>query len=219
MRYNMRPDVEEVEGIDLDFTPQGYFTAHERGALLPSDIKGQARRDLARSYAAKGMDPPQWLLVPELPEALRREWGAIHPSFMGGEYLSPPDRDEVEIVRISLASTTGDTISLRARRQGKRIAYRIIDENPTEDGYDLEPKTSVAPLSMRRLVNMLDCACIRGGAVLATVVWNLEDRVCDADRMRGFVSVESDFYPQLGEYYETRLTRWLDQWEAAHPED
>ena len=217
MRPNMRPDVEEVDGIDLEFTPESYFQSHDRGALLPSDIQGQARRELARSYAAKGMDPPKWLVAPELPEALRREWGAIHPSFMGGEYLPPVEEREVEIVRISLASTTGDTISLRARRQGKRIAYRIIDENPTEDGYELEPKTSVAPLSMRRLVNMLDCACIRGGAVLATVVWNLEDHVCNADRMRGFVSVESDFYPQLGEYYEARLTRCLDAWEAEHP--
>lgn len=210
-------DVEEVEGIDLDFTPKDYFRVHNLGERLPSDIKGQARRDLARSYAAKGEDPPAWLLAPELPDAIRREWGAILPSFMGGEYLPPVDKQEVEIVRISLASTTGDTISLRARRQGKRIAYSIVDENPTEDGYELEPKTSVAPLSMRRLVNMLDCACIRGGAVLATVVWNLEDFVCNTDRMRGFVTVESDFYPELGRYYAARLTRLLDQWEAAHP--
>lgn len=217
MARSRKPDVEEVEGIDLDFTPQDYFRAHDRGEHLPSDIKGQARRDLARSYAAKGEDPPAWLLVPELPEAMRREWGAIHPSFMGGEYLPTVDKQEVEIVRVSLASTTGDTISVRARRQGKRIGYSIVDENPTEDGYELEPKTSVAPLSMRRLVNMLDCACIRGGAVLATVVWNLEDFVCNADRMRGFVTVESDFYPELGRYYAVRLTRLLDQWEAAHP--
>jgi len=39
----------------------------------------------------------------------------IHPSFMGGEYLPDYRRDEIEIARIELESTTSDVISVRAR--------------------------------------------------------------------------------------------------------
>jgi hypothetical protein len=44
-------------------------------------------------------------------------WGAVHPLLMGGEYLPGVDKEEVEIMRISLASTSGDQISVRARHE------------------------------------------------------------------------------------------------------
>jgi hypothetical protein len=44
--------------------------------------------------------------------------GQIHPTFMGGEYLPNYCRQEVEIARIALASTTSDVISLRASPSG-----------------------------------------------------------------------------------------------------
>jgi len=50
----------------------------------------------------------------------REGLGAIHPSFMGGEYLPGYRRNEVEIVRIELDSTTSDAISLRARPIGRK---------------------------------------------------------------------------------------------------
>jgi hypothetical protein len=56
----------------------------------------------------------------------------VHPHFMGGEYLPSYGRQEVEIARIELASTTSDVISLRARPTGSRIRYRIVDEYESE---------------------------------------------------------------------------------------
>ena len=52
----------------------------------------------------------------------------IHPSFMGGEYLPDYGRDEVEIARIELDSTTSDVINVRAQPRGKRIRYSVCDE-------------------------------------------------------------------------------------------
>ena len=47
---------------------------------------------------------------------------------MGGEYLPPLRKGEVEIARISLESTTDDQISIRARRGRERIRCRVVDE-------------------------------------------------------------------------------------------
>jgi hypothetical protein len=213
---NKKPDVPEVEGIDLDFTPAGYFALRDLHLALPSDIKGQARRDLARKLATEGKELPAELAAPELTPDERRMWGAIHPAMMGGEYLPRMGRDEVEIARISLKSVTGDQISVRARRRSDRILYSIVDEYQGEyGGYELHPKSSRKPLSMRQLVDLLDSACEQGGAVMSPVVWPIEDGSSSVEDMRGFVSVESDFYPELGSYYEARFESYF----AEHAEE
>ena len=214
-----QPNVPEVEGIDLNFTPTGYFTARDLHLALPSDIQGQARRNLAREFAAQGKELPPELTAPMLSEDARRAWGAIHPTLMGGEYLPPMQDQEVEIARISLASVTGDQISVRARRTPEGIAYSIVDEYEGEDGYELSPKTSAAPLSLRQLVAMLDGACERGGAVMSPVVWQIEDGYYTGGDMRGFVTVESDFYPELGAYYDARFDHYFAEHAAESEED
>jgi len=65
------------------------------------------------------------LLRDSLNEEVRISLGKIHSTFMGGEYLPGYRRQEVEIARIALASTTSDVISLRARPPGSRIKYRL----------------------------------------------------------------------------------------------
>ena len=204
-----QPDVPEVDGIDLDYTPAAYFAARDLHLALPSDIQGQARRDLARDLAAKGEALPPELAAPVLSEDARRAWGAIHPMLMGGEYLPPMPDDEVEIARISLASSTGDQISVRARRTKKGNAYSIVDEYDTADEYELDPSTSRSPLSMRQLVDMLDGACHHGGAVMSHVIANVVEHGESAEEYRGFVRVESDFYPDLGAYYKARFEQWF----------
>jgi hypothetical protein len=47
---------------------------------------------------------------------------------MGGEYLPDLKQDEVEIARITIASTTQDVTSVFARRGKHRIYYRVVDE-------------------------------------------------------------------------------------------
>jgi hypothetical protein len=77
------------------------------------------------------------LAADELSDEDREGLGAIHPSFMGGEYLPGYRREEVEIVRIELDSVTSDVISLRARPIGRtrpQIAYSLVDEYQTEYG-------------------------------------------------------------------------------------
>jgi hypothetical protein len=203
--------VPEVDGIDLDFTPTSYFRERDLHLTLPSDILGKARRDIARRLEAEGEDVPPEFLAGVLSDDDRTAIGRIHPMFMGGEYLPPLRRGEVEIARISLESVTADQISVRARRIGGRISYSIVDEYG-DDGcinYAPHPRTSRAPLSMRQLVAMLDGACEHGGAVMSHTVWHVEN-VGPPEEYRHFVSVESDFYPDLGSYYEGRFDLYLE---------
>ena len=90
--------------------------------LALRNVKGTRRREMIRDFYEQGrLDQ----LVPvlaadELSDEDREGLGAIHPSFMGGEYLPGYRRNEVEIVRIELDSTTSDVISLRARPIGRK---------------------------------------------------------------------------------------------------
>jgi hypothetical protein len=153
------------------------------------------------------------MLAPALSDDERRAIGGVHPMFMGGEYLPQLKEGEVEIARISLESVTADQISVRARRSMGRISYSIVDEYGDEGimNYTAHPATSILPLSMRELVAMLDGACEGGGAVMSPTV-ALIDAGDPADELRHFVSVESDFYPDLGRYYEAQL----DEYFASH---
>src|SRR6516165_11150738 len=111
---------------------------------------------MIRDYHSRGLLPAlsEDLLRETLDEDTRRSLDRIHPSFMGGEYLPDYGRDEVEIARIELESTTSDVISVRARPRGKRIEYSVRDEYQTE--YRLAQKTSRQPLSLRELIRFLD---------------------------------------------------------------
>ena len=202
--------VPEVGSIDLDFIPESYFTERDLQLALPSDILGQARRNIARLMVAEGEDPPPELLEAVLAEDDRMALGRIHPMFMGGEYLPELQEGEVEIARISLESVTADQISVRALRTLGRISYSIVDEY--EQGfmnYVANPATSIVPLTLRELVAMLDGACEGGGAVMCHTASQI-DLGAIRDEVRYFTSVESDFYPDLGSYYEARFDEYFE---------
>lgn len=47
---------------------------------------------------------------------------------MSGAYLAPMDGEEVEVLRVTLKSVTGDVTSVRAKRTAASIRYRVVDE-------------------------------------------------------------------------------------------
>jgi len=98
----------EVPGIDLDYRPRDYFWALDANVLLPSDISGEARWKLFRARIEAGSTVRDGLDAELLDKPLREAWGRLHPRNMGGEYLPPLRKAEVEMARISLDSTTAD---------------------------------------------------------------------------------------------------------------
>jgi hypothetical protein len=125
----------------------------------------------------------------------------------------------VEIVRVELASTTADVISLRARRRGKRICYRWVDEYSAE--FRFKPQSSVHPLSLGALIALIDgteYADNEPGA-WAGLTNSYRDSnfhpkhgaIEDARVIANFVTVSSPFYSQLEAWYFEEATEWLDR--------
>ena len=122
-------------------------------------IKGNFRRQfVGKSMAEDGVDgvPPAWK-EHHLSEILRGFLGGQHPRARGGEDLPDLEEGEVEIARMTLAdSVHGEVTSLRARRKGKEITYRIADEYGTE----IQPPIakSLVPLTEAQIIEMFrDC--------------------------------------------------------------
>ena len=122
------------EGIDYSYRPESYLIVSDPLEVIALNVKGTRRRQMIRDYWDAGAidDLEQGLLVDCLTEEDRASLGKIHPSFMGGEYLPDYAEGEVEIARIELDSTTADVISIRAKKDGDRIAYSIVDEYEAE---------------------------------------------------------------------------------------
>jgi hypothetical protein len=200
--------VSEVPGIDLDYRPRDYFWAADLKIPLLSGIAGEARRQLVRELVEAGRPVPDGLDAAALDEEMRQAWGRLHPSHLGGEFLPPLRKGEVEIARISLASVTADQISVRARRSGKRIGYGVVDEY--ESGYICRPAGSTSTLSLRELIALIESAR-EGGSIIFPILNNLEDGSSTLAELAAFIAVTSDFYPDLGRYYRALTNAWLEE--------
>jgi hypothetical protein len=204
-------------GIDYDYRPESFWAvASTPFEIALRNVKGRQRRKLIGDHFPKGeLDQlPDDLLKNSLDHETRTVWDRIHPTFMGGEYLPNCHRNEVEIARIELDSTTHDVMSLRARQTGSRIKYSLVDEYQAD--YQLPQLTSSKPFSLGELIRVLDltepsevgeAAWYRFGFVLS---FNQSSLECggDLDQLKEFTRVVSDFYPDLELHYENAIAEW-----------
>jgi hypothetical protein len=206
---------------DLLYRPTSYWDHADPVAAIVGGIRGQNRREMARDFLSGGA--PGWLgeidaglLEDVLDEPTRDALGASHPSWMGGEYLPGCLPGEVEIARIVLASVLQDVISIRARRRrgGRRILYRVVDEyaEPGRTGWTCHPASSVLPLPMARLIELIDGAknpdMDFGDLPLTEAIREFQEGE-DPRMQLHFVAVESEFYPGLAEHYQLRGEAWV----------
>ena len=119
-----------------------YFAKPEsREEAVIRRIKGNFRREFVmRGILGEGLEsvPTAWLQH-DLSFALKHFLTASHPKTRGGEDLPDLEDGEVEIARLSLTNSVhGEVTSLRARKVGKKIALRMVDEyeTPIELPYD-----------------------------------------------------------------------------------
>src|SRR6266508_771309 len=200
----------------LDFSPSTYWPESSGTRAAVAKIKGTARRAaVLRSLVEGSPSPPDALLTPSLPEEVRAQLGALHPAFMGGEYLPEFEPDEVEIARVDLASVTADVIAVLARRAGTEITYRVVDEYETD--YVCAPERSREPLTLGELVGLLDQtaqpdahpAGAAYGLIEGQWEWHLRAGNEAPEHAAKFVSVSSAYYPALSEYYAARADEWI----------
>lgn len=217
-------------GYDFDFRPDYWSPADALSAIL-TNVKGQLRRELIRDVVsgeaadkvreAGGDEQTQAFMSEVQPALLANDLedpgslGRIHPHFLGGEFLPEYFPGEVEIARIVLQSTTMDVISVRARpSEDGRIGYRVVDEYETE--FETGTDSSAAPLSMAELIALIDG--VHWGEEEPEVgltdsyrELNLRDSDMSPEDLVGFVTVTSEFYPELERYYEEQAEEWCAQ--------
>ena len=130
---------------------------------------------------------------------------------MGAEYLPDLSQNEVMIASITIASTTQD-VSVCARRGTSRIRYRVVDEYGAETLSARTTRTSTQPLTLGQLEKFFNGAW----SILEVLDINFGDRGYPLDQILRFVvSIESPFYPQIGELYERRIKTWATDRRAA----
>ncbi len=221
-----KPNVDAVEGIDLEWRPTSYVADLGPVEAILQGIAGEERRAIVREKLTRTPRPEdgdvgEWLLQDRLSAEERVLLGRVHPRYMGGEYLPERASGELEIARVSLESSTGDVYSLCARRVGSRWHYKLYDEYGAE--FELTPATSRHPLTLRQLIHLLDTVqgdeldTLGQGLVMCWGAWQRENGE-DPRESIDFVSVSSEVYPMLGAYYEARLEAWAAECEAEDAE-
>lgn len=201
--------------FDLSFRPKSYFDDLTLEQKLRSNIKGQLRGKMVAS-TIRNRAVPSPLMRSELDDPLKTEQGRIHPWMMGGEYLPKLLANEVELCRVVLKSTTMDVASFRVRKQKYRFVYRIVDEY--SNTFILKQKTSIRPLSMGEVVEILDTSQMilydsgeeEVGMVRPHIVFWKEYGE-EKNEVVDFVTVESPFYPELETYYDRQKEIWFDE--------
>jgi hypothetical protein len=174
-------------------------------------VKGTERRKLVTKCWREGtLDQlPEEFLKNTLGEEAREMFGRIDPSCMGGEFLPDYQPGETEIARLELRSVTADVISIRARREGNLLHYRIVDEYGTE--FELQRQSSRQPLKLAQLIRFIDGSChpdLSEGLALGYNTMNADGGVTGRDELQDFTAVRSDVYPQLEEHYDHVFEEW-----------
>lgn len=197
--------------IDGFYRPTDYYWAYDRGIRLASNIKGAERKALYERLLKEGDSGAcdQIFMQPSLTVEQRR-MANTHPAFMGGEYLPDCVPNEVEIARITIASTTQDVTCVYARRVSGGIEYRVVDEY---EGMTLDDETTyrtTEPMTLSELIKFFMTAWdLR---VLLDV--NFVDNGYPRSHARGFiVDASSSFYAQFGDAMDNFVEDWIS---AAH---
>ena len=201
------PDTNRYE---ISFRPPTYLGVPES---ILSKIKGVLRQLYALEiYANEGLDKiPDKLLKEGISKANRDLIGRHDLILMGGEFLPDYMENEIEIARITLNNLTLDTWSVRARKDGERIKYRVVDEE--ELMYSCTPEESREPLTFGDLIDLIDKSYdISNGLRIPTNPFRdfnlhlLENSQDEVD----FVTVFSIFYPEVKEWYEEEAREYLE---------
>ncbi len=198
--------------IDYSFRPVSYWRAANLQQLV-ANIKGAERKKLALRLIAQGRldEADGFILADTLSDRERTLAGQVHPALMGGEYLPDYREHEVEIARVTMASTTQDVISIRARPQPGGIGLRVLDEY--DSTFTIKPPLAKRPLSLRQLIRLIDAGKgdQMGPIGLGIIQINFDCTEEPAESFAEFMEFSSEFYPELSKHYRFATQRWVEQ--------
>lgn len=191
-----------INDIDLNLRPSSYFRPQRLEQYLLSQVKGGVLKRKLQTLFKEGRHSEAQALVDSkgISENDRKALEALHPMFMGGNYLPDTEHREVEIARIQIKSTTYDIASVFAKFDKGVIRYRVVDEY---DGATFAGKTktrSEKPLTLGELADLFLTA------------WPLMDVLemnfgVDLRASLEFFLAESDFYPDFDRLCRLRVSQ------------
>jgi len=191
-------------GINYAFRPSAYWSPSNLAQVL-ANIKGAERK---RAALRLNLPKDERLLADSLSDHERALASHVHPALMGGEYLPDSGSGEVEIARITMASTTQDVISIRAWPDQQGIAYRVVDEYDSD--FTLDFFRSDQPLTLGALIYLIDSTRLEDvGIAVAYLDFMVKECGCDWKDYANFLEFSSEFYPQLTEHYRMAVEEWV----------
>lgn len=131
--------------------------------------------------------------------------GLRRPYIDVGEFLPASEQDEIEFARISLASSTGDVISLRISKEDESFVVNIEDEYNTnfidfQVSYDQIPTQGEV---FDIILNMNDNYNIQP-YILAIIEGNGYETIKE---ITNFIQIDSNIYPNLNELFVEYLSK------------
>ena len=195
--------------IDLNYRPISYFRPQGLDTYLLSKVKGSVLRERLKAMYEAGHQEEVRALLDEValsdPDIKALE--SVHPMYMGGNYLPGTESSEVEIARITIASTTFDVACVYARPKGDAILYRVVDEYGGEYLQKPTKARSKAPMILGKLAHFF-CNAYQLMEILNT---NFDG---DQTASLNFFTASSSFYPDL----DALLRQWTRE-QFPEPED
>ena len=205
--------MKRYRGIKYGFRPKSYWDEDNVLQALLRDVKGAERRKMIKYVYKEGnfQELEETFTKPSLSEDERKRLGAIHPMFMGGEYLPDCNSGETEIARVTLRSTMQDVIGIRAKEEDGELHYSVTDEYD-DHKFRLWRDTSLEPFSLKDLIEFLDKSSqglgYPGGLSLSYNNSNADSGL-DRKSLEDFTTISSEIYPQLEEHYDRVFADWV----------
>jgi hypothetical protein len=188
--------------IDLRYRPRTYFRPQKLEAYILSKVKGAVLRKKLRALFDEGRHADVRQLADDLAFSAsdRKALEALHPMYMGGNYLPDAEDGEVEIARISTRSTTFDVTSVYARTEDGTIHYRVVDEYGGNTLQGPSETQTTEPMTLGEIADFFMTAW----PLISLLEMNFED---DVEGALGFFSADSDFYPDLDRLCEQHVRK------------
>jgi hypothetical protein len=189
-----------MTAIDLEYRPKSYFGPQRLEQYLISTIKGAVVREKLENLFKEGRHNEVASLLGErgMSSSDTKALEAMHPMFMGGNYLPDTADGEVEIARIEIASTTCDVTSIFAKPERGLIRYRVVDEYDGDTLSGPSEMTSEKPLTLGEMADFF----LDAWSLLDVLQMNFGG---DLDSALGFFVAKSPFYPEFDRLCRQRV--------------
>lgn len=198
----------------MEQKPKTYFSPQPLVTYLVEQVKNAAIRERLDLLLSEGRIEEVRQLLDEVGITTNsiRHLEAIHPMFMGGNYLPNMDEGEVEIARIEIASTTHDVTCLFAKMDNGRIRFRVVDEYGGDTLNTPHEATTDEPFTLLEMTNFF----LSAWSLIEVLEMNFDGQL---EPSLAFFKAKSRFYPDFDSLCRERVIEAFPKAEAKEEYD